>query len=244
MNKRTFILLIGLLFIFNSFADEPRLQTIFESKNGEYSIKYQKQEWKLTNKKGTEKYRIKDRGFTSMTILISDDGQKLVVIDDNMEGQKIGERNAIWLYNNGTLIKTYKLTELVTDTCNISKSIWHIEWNIGDFEFDENQNQIQLSTYEMNNIKINLISGKIDKTRPENFDSDCLIVYGEFRKGNEDMVLLKILKYIAGEKQENNIIRFNAKGYGKGLWRELLMIKNGENITPIKYRINRVFLAP
>jgi hypothetical protein len=242
MNRRIVILLIGLVFIFDCFADEQRSQTSFESKNGEYSIKYQRKNWILTDKKGSIKYKLKDCGFTSMTIVVSDNGENIVVIDDFMEGQKIGDRNTLWLYKNGKLLKSYKLTELITDTCNVSKSIWHTEWSFGNFELTDNQNHFSFTTYELSEIIVDLTTGRIISNRkPTGFDSDCLIVFGEFRKGKENYVTMRILKYIAGKKQENNQVTFKTITYGTGLWKELLMIKNGIDITPDKYRGN-IFL--
>ena len=239
MIKRIFLLLIGLVFMFDCFADEQRLQTKFESKNGEYSIKFQKNKWMLADRKGSVKYSLKDQGFKSMTIFISDNGQNVVIIDDGMEGYEIGERKALWIYNKGILSKSFKLTELLNDTCNISRSIWHTNWCYGNFEFADNQNHFSLTTYELSEIEFDLTTGQINTYRkPSGFDSECLIVFGEFRKGKENYATMKILKYITGEKKENNIISFKTTSYGAGLWRELLMIKNGIDITPDKYRGN------
>ena len=174
-----------------------------------------------------------------MTILVSDNGQNIVVIDDFMESHKIKDRNVLWLYKKGKLLKSYKLTELINDTCNVSKSVWHTDWSYGNFEFTDIQNHFSLTTYELSEIVFDLTTGQIISNRkPTGFDSDCLIVFGEFRKGKENYVTMKILKYIAGEKQENNKISFTTTTYGSGLWRELLMIKNGVDITPDKYRGN------
>jgi len=240
MNRRILILLIGLVFIFDCFADEQRSQTSFESKNGKYCLKYQRKKWVLTDKEGSIKYKLKDCGFTSMTIVVSDNGENIIVIDDFMEGHKIEKRNTLWLFKKGKLLKSYKLTELITDTCNVSRSIWHTEWSYGNFELTDNQNHFSFTTYELSEIIVDLATGQIISNRkPTGFDSDCLIVFGEFRKGKENYATMKILKYIAGKKQENDQITFKATTYSTGLWRELLMIKNGIDITPDKYRGNR-----
>jgi hypothetical protein len=47
---------------------------------------------------------------------------------------------------------------------------------------------------------------------------------------------MKIKRYIAGDIQHENIIKFNTTHYGAGLWQELLLIKNGIDVTPDKYR--------
>ena len=242
MFKRVILFFIGVIFIIDCFADEQRLQTKFESRNGEYSIKYQKKKWVLADRKGSVKYSLKDQGFTSMTIFVSDNGQNIVVIDDDIEVHKIGERRALWIYNKGKLSKSYKLTDLINDTCNISRSIWHTSWCYEDYGFIDNQSHFSISTYELSELVFDLSTGQIIKNKkPDGYDSECLIVFGEFRKGKENYATMKILKYIAGKTQGNNKITFKTTSYGAGLWRELLMIKNGIDITPDKYRGN-IFL--
>lgn len=239
MFRRIFILFIGFTFIFNCFADEPRFQTKFESKNGEYTINYHNKIWILRDKAGSPKYKLRDLNFTSMTIFVSDNGKNIAIIDDFMEGHTIANRNALWFYRNGKLLRSYKLTELIIDTCNVGKSIWHTNWSYDNFEFSENQNHITLTTYELSEIEFDLTIGQIiSNKKPIGFDSDCLIVFGEFRKGDNDDTTMKILKYIAGPKQKDNKVVFKTTKYGSGLWRELLMIKNGIDITPDKYRGN------
>ena len=239
MIKRLFILLIGLVFIFDSFADEQSFRTKFESKNGEYSVKFHKNKWELVNKKGSVKYKFKDQRFTSMTMFVSNNGQNIVVIDNDMEGHEIGERNAIWLYRKGILVKSYKLTELINDTCNVAKTIWHTLWSYGNFDFADNQSHFSFTTFELSEIVLDLTTGQIiSNKKPDGYNSECIIVFGEFRKGTENFATMKILKYITGKTQKDNKVTFKTTRYGAGLWRELLMIQNGTDITPDKYRGN------
>jgi hypothetical protein len=239
MIKQMLILFIGLVFIFDCFADEPRFESKFESSNGEYSIQLHKNKWVLTNRKGFIKYSIKDNGFTSMTIFVSDNGQNIVIMDDYMEGRNVGERNALWIYKKGKLVKSYKLSDLLNDTCNISRSIGHLTWSYEDYGFIDKESQFSFSTYELSEFIFDLSTGQIVKIiKPDGYDSDCLIVFGDFRKGNENYATMKILKYISGKTQENNKITFKTESYGAGIWRLLLMIKDGVDITPEKYRGN------
>lgn len=237
MIQRFITILIGLLLITDCFADEQRIQTRFESKNGEYSVQYKKSKWNLTDKSGSVKYKFQDHGFTSMTIFVSDNGQNIVVIDDFMERHTIGDRKALWIYNNGILSQSYRLKDLLSDTCNISMSVWHTDWCIEGFGFINNQSHFSISTYELTDYVFDLTTGKIiTNKKPDGFDSATLIVFGEFRKGNGEQTILKIERYIAGELQMENKITFLTKYYGAGLWREVLMIKNGIDMTPEKYR--------
>jgi len=239
MFRQIFILLIGLFFIFDCFGEVPRFETKFESLNGEYSIQLHNKKWILTNRKGGFKYCIKDKGFTSMTVLVSDNGQNVVVIDDCMRDRNIGENTALWIFKKGKLLKSYKLSELLNDTCNISRTFEGIMWTYEDYGFTDKESHFSFSTYELSEFIFDLTTGKIVQIKkPEGYDSNCLIVFGEFRKGDENRATMKILKYISGKTQENNKITFNTERYGAGLWRLLLMIKNGVDITPDKYRGN------
>ena len=156
MIQRFITLLIGLLLITDCFADEQRIQTRFESKNGEYSVQYKMSNWILTDKSGSGKYKLQDQGFKSMTIFVSNNGQNIVVIDDFMEGHIIGDRKSCWIFKNGILSQSYNLKNLISDTCNISRSIWHISWCIEDFGFIDNQSHFSISTYEMTDFVIDL----------------------------------------------------------------------------------------
>lgn len=242
MIQRFITILIGLLLIIDCFADEQRIQTRFESKNGEYSVQYKKSKWILIDKSGSVKYKFRDQGFTSMTIIVSDNGQNIVVIDDFMEGHIIGDRKAVWIFNNGILSQSYRLKDLLSDTCNISMSVWHTVWCIESFGFIDNQNHFSISTFELTDYVFDLTTGQIiSNKKPDGFDSETLIVFGEFRKGNGEQATIKIERYIAGGLQKENKITFTTKYYGYGLWREVLMIKNGIDMTPDKYR-GKIFL--
>ena len=105
MIKQTLLLFLGLVSIFDCFADAPRFETKFESSNGEYSMQLHKKKWILTNRNGFLKYSIKDNGFTSMTVLVSDNGQNIVVINDCMGDRNIGENTALWIYKKANYLK-------------------------------------------------------------------------------------------------------------------------------------------
>ena len=237
MWKSIFVLLTVFVLTICCFADNPRFRTKFESTNGKRSITYRSGKWIFGDSTSLEKYKIVDNGFTSMTIFISNNGQNIVVIDDYMVGHKIGDRNALWFYNNGKLVKSYRLNELISDTCNISQSVGHTEWCLEDFEMIDSKNLFTLSTYELTEFIFDLTTGEvISNKKPDIFYSKSFIAYGEFRKGNEEQATMRIKRYISGDVQHENIINFKTKHYGAGLWQELLLIKSGVDVTPDKYR--------
>jgi len=237
MKKTCILLLISCIVGIDCFADEQRINSKFESSNGEYTIHYNKKKWIVTNKSGSTLYKIPDQGFSSMTIFVSNSGQNVVIIDDFIEHHTIGNRTALWIYNHGELKSSYKLTEIVKDTCNISLSVWHTTWCINDYGLTNDEKEFSLSTYEFFEYSFDLETGQIlSNKRPGTFDIETSIVYGEFRKGNGEQATMKILRYIEGEKQPDNKITFTTKYFGAGLWTQALMIRNGIDITPDKYR--------
>ena len=82
------------------------------------------------------------------------------------------------------------MNQLVSDTCNISKSIWHNEWCLENFDIIDNESHFTLSTYEMTDFIFDLTTGEvITKKKPDGFDSESLIVFGELKKGKKNKLL-------------------------------------------------------
>ncbi|WP_407522496.1 hypothetical protein PDL71_14965 [Lacibacter sp. MH-610] len=225
------------------FADEQRLRTAFKSKNGQYTIKLNKNKWQLRNKKGKVLYSIPDNSYTSMTILVSDNGENLVVINDFVEGFQFQNRIGLRFFNNGTLSKNYMITDLIADSCNISQSVWHSSWLVEDFGFIKSDSSFSIATYEFNEFEFDTKSGAIiKKDKPQAFDDNTVIVMTEFDKHEKtDSVSLKIIKQISGISILKNGSIISTNAYGQGRWRTILMIKNKKDVTPNRFR-NKIFL--
>jgi len=221
-----------------TFADEQRYITEYANNDSTFILKFDgKKNWVLRNNQGEVLTNIKDENFTSMTINISNDGNSITIIDDFAEGHKIRERCAIWIFHKGKLTKKYKLRELLDDTCNVAYSVWHINWLVSDLKLNSTETELSFSTYEFYNFKFDLKTGNlIEKQRPSNFDENTLIVYGTFRQSKGKETTLKIQKYITGNLQPENQIKFKTDNFGVGLWTTALMIKDGLDITPKEYR--------
>jgi len=107
-----------------------------------------------------------------------------------------------------------------------------------DFGFKEQETKFSIATFEFNELEFDTFSGKILlNSKPTIFDKNTSIVLGDFYKSDADQVVMSIKKYIAGPSQPNNQISFATKSYGRGRWSETLMIKNGIDVTPIRFRI-------
>ena len=239
---RTTIIACLLTFLMKvSFADEQRLTTLFKSENGKYSLNYSKKNWRLLNEAGKVLYAIADKNYTSMTFFISNDGQRLVVIDDFMEGHQIKQRPAVIFFQNGKLTATYKLKDILADTCNVTKSIWHTVWSLEDFGFRKADSLFSFATFEFNEFEFNTFNGiLIKKDRPKPFDENTYVVYGKFYKGDNEETTMTILKNIAGQKTLDNKLTFRTKSFGNGNWTEALMIKDRVDVTPIRFRVRLI----
>lgn len=75
--------------------------------------------------------------------------------DDNFE--------MVLIYKNGSLIKSIKLDEILNCGYNISSSVSHFSWTISQPKISFTAKNISFVTYELNEIGINLIDGKITK---------------------------------------------------------------------------------
>ena len=223
----------------NAYSDEPRYRSQYYSKDSTFYIKLtSKNSWTVFNKSGYRQYNITDENFISMTIRISNDGKRILVLDDFCENHKMKDRNVFWVFVEGKLKKKYKLTELIEDTCNVSLSVWHLDWLVDRSDFNEDQSKFEISTNEFYSYIIDTYSGEIIlKTRPEEFNENTIIAYGTFYQTKGKKIEMKIHKYIFGKKQPNDKIQFNTSYYENGKWTTTLMIKDGVDITPNKFRV-------
>lgn len=237
-NVKTLITILILGLCNYSFADEQRYRTEFANIDSTFILKFDgKKSWVLRDNQGEFVTKIKNENFTSMTIKISSDGNTIAVIDDFVEGHKIKERYSLWIFHKGKLTKKYKLRELLDDTCNVAYSVWHIDWLVSDLKLNSTETELSFLTNEFYEYQFDVQSGNlIKKQRPANFDENTLIVYGTFRQSKGKETNLKIHRYIAGNLQPENQIKFKTDNFGDGLWTTALMIKDGIDITPNEFR--------
>lgn len=74
------------------------------------------------------------------------------------------------------------------------------------------------------------------RQRPEGFTPETTIVYGSFRKGKNQEVTMKVYKYVVGNGKPEDTIRFRTTYYGEGPWNAGVMIREGVDVTPLRYR--------
>jgi len=241
--KHIIILTILIISFHNAFADEFRFRSSFE--NESFKAELKNGYWILSEKSTKSKRaKIKDCGFGAMTMLISKNGENIVVIDDFSVGTEPIDRELIWIYKNGKQFKTYRLSEIIEDKCNVSISVSHISWCLENFKLDSEKNIFSFSTYEMFRYKIDLDSGNIIlRTRPEGFNDETIIAYGLLRKVQDKKYLMKDMRILTKNLAGQESIEFDSNNSGFENQKRLMMIKNGIDITPVDYLLEPIWLS-
>jgi len=242
--KRLATIILIIVSTISAFADEDRYMTEFKSADGNISIKLEKNNWVVRNKDEKKLlYSIKDKEYSSMFILISNDARNIVIIDDYINNTQFLDRPIIWVFVEGKEVSSFKPNEIIKNYCNAGYSVSHVSWCLSDFSLDNSTKRFHFSTYEFFEMTIDLNNGKIlEQKRPEGFDKNTVIVYGEFRKNNGTKAKMKVIRYVSEISNPENEIEFNTDYFGKGQWKKTLMIKDGLDITPKKYLLETMFL--
>jgi len=232
-----FLVTILSLITHTSRADEPRYRDSFSSRNKAFTIKLEGKVWNLRNTKGETLYSLKDSGYTSQTILVSDNGEQLIIIDDYINGHNIPDAPVLKFYNNGRLVHSYRFADLVGSYCYCSYSVSHIRWVLFDFSLSTNDSLFNLATYELYEYEFNANGDMVKKQRPPGYNDSAAIVYGKFYriKGSPKTYELKVKVYVTGERFKDDKLVFKARKLPKDGSR-VLMIANGMDITPERYR--------
>jgi hypothetical protein len=108
---------------------------------------------------------------------------------------------------------------------------------LSDFGFSSSDSVFELSTFEFYDFVFDTATGELlKKQRPEEFEVSSVIAYGSFSKGDKPEATMNVSKYIVSNGQTGNAISFKTKYYGVGTWTTGLIITNGEDVTPLRYR--------
>ena len=169
---RRLAFLIGSLLLLASsvVADEPRYQNLFSSRNRLYEASRKDDGlWHILEKSTSkELYSFSDRfrdgvWFSSMTLVVGDDGKHLVIVNDY--GENLGERAAInnpealFFFIDGKLTRSYKLLELI-DRKFILFSVSHFLWLTSPNKLEIEGSKIEFSTFERNHFVFDIESGE------------------------------------------------------------------------------------
>jgi hypothetical protein len=240
MNKVAIIILV---FLCCSF-DEPRLNSFFVSKYNGCVLKMNKSirkklKWEMfTNGSIKPIFSIPDSGFYSKEGIVTNDCRKVIFINDYPVGEKPNDsEKMLFFYEDGHHTSTYSWKDFQVDSLMIRRSIGHFEWLL-DFELQDEERKFTLITRDWWEYEFVTLTGKfLTKKRPLGFDENTVIVGGKFyRSPATTKSRMYITKQLAGKTVQEKYIDFDANRFGIGTWNSVLMIRDGEDITPEKYR--------
>lgn len=97
------------------------------------------------------------------TVHLANDGRHLV-----REGPWASEPTdeAVSFFEDGKLLKTYQVNELVSDMSKVRRSVSHFEWENG-FVLDDASQTLTISTLERKRLKFDLATGELIPTPEE-----------------------------------------------------------------------------
>ena len=205
-----------LLFPVTVKADEPRFHSAFVSPNGKYELRYKagqfpRQNWSLIEK-ATGKVRYQVVGeFASRTVLVSDDGVHLVVVDDFSERRPERDLDVLLFYRGGSLIKKYSLGDLLRDVSNIESSASHFQWFFKPSALSVIDSRVKLETFELIDYEFDARTGDMLKkeTNPV-LSEDSVYVYGRVKKLGGGRFEMEVCQQVSGVVPQDGRIEFVA----------------------------------
>ena len=154
-------------------ADQPRYRESFTSANDKYVFRktpnMPANNWSVIEKATTKTLYEVVGWFYSFTVLVSDDGKNLVVIDDYSESKPEENPEVLQFYLDGKQIKSYKLSDLLENTKFISQSVSHFRWVRKPLTFSINGSKFNLTTYEFFNYDFDINTGETLKKKKTAF---------------------------------------------------------------------------
>ncbi|MGZ5435342.1 MAG: hypothetical protein ACXWID_05380 [Pyrinomonadaceae bacterium] len=213
---RRLIILTLLLAPLTAKADEPRFRNSFASVNGKYELrreseKLSTQSWSLVEKStGRVRYQVAGE-FGSRTVLLTDDGVNLVVVDDFSERRPSAELEVLMFYRDGIQIKKYSLGDLLADPGNIQSSVSHFRWLFRPETLSLRDSKLRLETFELINYEFDIRTGeRLRKETDPVLAQGSVFVYGAVRKLSARRYEISVCRRVYGVVPESGRIEFEA----------------------------------
>jgi hypothetical protein len=213
---RHLIILTLLLAPLTARADEPRFRNSFKSPNGKYELRYNsgqfsQQNWSLIeHPTGTVRYQVTGE-FASRTLLLSDDGVNIVVVDDFSERRPGRDLDVLAFYRDGVQIKKYSLGDLLRDTSNIESSVSHFRWFFHPEALSVRDSRMKLKTFELINYEFDIRTGDVLKKETDSvLTEDSVYVYGKVKKLSPRRYEIDVCQQVYGVVPKNGKIEFEA----------------------------------
>lgn len=248
------IVLLIFIFLFswsNLFADQPRYRNNFKSSNKIYEFRisetkkdsilidneYQKfnseYKWELVNRISKKtKYKIETKA-SEKTAFVSNNGAYVVIINDWPSEIPDDNLEMIVIYKNGALVKSIKLNDILDCGYNISSSVSHFNWSIGEPKVSFNKNKISFITYELNEIDISIKDGEISKSKNKLVNNNSLLIYGQIIDKKNEFYKIEVCHKVFGILPSSIIEFISVKDFRLNDYMTVLI--NNENEVNIIY---------
>jgi len=248
------IVLLIFIFLFswsNLFADQPRYRNNFKSSNKIYEFRisetkkdsilidneYQKfnseYKWELVNRISKKtKYKIETKA-SEKTAFVSNNGAYVVIINDWPSEIPDDNLEMIVIYKNGALVKSIKLNDILDCGYNISSSVSHFNWSIGEPKVSFNKNKISFITYELNEIDISIKDGEISKSKNKLVNNNSLLIYGQIIDKKNEFYKIEVCYKVFGILPSSIIEFISVKDFRLNDYMTVLI--NNENEVNIIY---------
>jgi hypothetical protein len=211
---RHLIILTLLLAPIIARADEPRFRNSFKSPNGKYELRYNsgqfsQQNWSLIESStGAVRYQVIGE-FASRTVLLSDDGVNIVVVDDFSERRPGRDLDVLAFYRDGVQIKKYSLGDLLRDTSNIESSVSHFRWFFHPEALSVRDSRVKLETFELINYEFDIRTGDVLKKETDPvLTEDAVYVYGKVKKLSPRRYEIDVCQQVQGIVPKTGKIEF------------------------------------
>jgi len=222
-------------------ADEPRRRSSFHSGNDKYEARLNDGQWKLIDKAtGQELYQFSKLygqtiRFSSMTLLISNDGKSVVAIDDYSEQDFRENPDVLFFMHDGVKTRSYKLNDILENTKYVSISISHFSWVNLKRPFAIIEDKVSFETYKLTSYVFDSKTGEMLKKEPDRaLTEDSAYVYGDVRWLGDDRFEVKIACVLHGNGIPGSTIAFTSGTHPKwkrpGNW-ESLIIREGKLVN-------------
>ncbi|MBD2724569.1 hypothetical protein [Hymenobacter armeniacus] len=252
--KTLFLIVLFCLPSWYCKADEPRFQTKFSSKDGLYELRLlgtrKDSAAKYADEVGSALYPTVSKwamfatqtqqmlyffedsndNIALKTALISDNGNRIAVLDDWSAGVPFYNYGVLSFYERGHKIKEYVLHDFLCSCGSISSSVSHFSW-LTKYRFAPLTNSLTISTYELNTFVFDVTSGNLLSKRQDTaLTTTSVLVSGQVQKTFSQHYELTVSQRMHGVVPENGKVAFTSqKNLRSGNYYTLL-IDNGRRI--------------
>lgn len=196
-------------------ADEPRFTRMVRSANQRFELRLISTaappiKWAVVDSAtGVTQYNLEGE-LGPQTVLLSNDGSSLVVVDDYSERVPTPDLVVLLFYSNGKLSKRYTLGELLEDPTNITESVSHFSWFFGGGRaLDTSNGRLRLTTYELVRYEFELATGdQLLRERDGVLGESTIYAFGDVEPVGSQRYRMQVCRRIYGEVPASGVVEF------------------------------------